>query len=366
VICDAVAVIDVEELFPGREAPDEAMQAAIAAVCVRLGRAVDVVRDGQVSTVVAGAIDGERVAWVEQRWRDAGYEDIDGYELYVDGAGSRMWEIDTYNPWFGCTIHFMRWYGDDLVVIYSEKHHTIVCVLDQGGAPRMRVVHGRWQVVGDLVLYASEARGLVERIHLPDLGVCAPLPADEAAIDLTAGTCEPAAPLVAGTPAFWRQVALRLPEVDEVLAELLIGSLAYRFWEERPPVASTYEEAYAAASGRWNPPCWLPFHWLRTRGMAEAKALLAELEAVAARAPTACNFAEAPAELAARHIAARAGELAAACRAGRLPEGTSCSFWIEWSQVEFAAAKPRFPVAMWSEYQQLRKSAPELLALVRR
>ncbi len=358
-------MIDVEALFPERES-DEAMQAAVASVCARLGRARDVVKDGQVSTVVAGVIDGERVAWVEQRWRDAGYEDIDGYELYVDGAGSRAWEIDTYNPWFGCTVHLMRWYGDDLVVIYSEKHHTIVCVLDRDGAPRMRVVNWRWQVVGDLVLYASEARGLVERIHLPDLAVGAPLPADEAAIDLTAGTCEPAAPLAAGTPAFWRQVALRLPEIDEELGELLIGSLAYRFWEARPAAANTYEDAYAAESGRWNTPCWLPFHWVRTRGLAEGRALLADLEAVAARAPTACSPMEAPAELAARHIAARAGELAAACRAGRLPEGTSCAFWIEWSQIEFAKAESRFPGRMWAAYQQLRKSAPELLALVRR
>jgi len=357
-------VIDVEALFPERESLDE-MQAAIAAVCARLDRAVDVVTDGEASTVVAGVIDGERTAWVEQRWRDAGYEDIDGYVLHMGGAAQAVWEIDTYNPWFGCTVHFMRWYGDELVVIYSEKHHTIVCALDRDGAPRMRVVNWRWQVVGDLVLSASESRGLVERIHLPDLAVCAPLPAEAAAIDLTAGTCGPAAPLAAGDPAFWRQVALRLPEMDERLAEVLIGSLAYRFWDERPPLATTYEQAYAATSGRWNTPCWLPFHWVRSRG-AEARALLADLDAVAARAPTACSLADAPVEQAARHIAARCGELATACRAGRLPEGTSCYFWVEWSQAAFAAAEPLFPGGMWSAYQQLRTSVPDLLAVSRR
>lgn len=360
-------MITVDELFPERDGADEAMQAGAAAVCARLGRPVDEVEDGATSTVIAGVIDGERIAWVVQHWRDSGYEDIDGYSLHMRrGADERVWEVDTYNPWFGCTVHLMRWYGDELAVVYSEKHHTIACVLGFTGAPRLRVLDYRWQAIGDVLLYAGEARGLVERVRLPDLEICAPLPVEEARVDLSAGTCSLLAPLPTQSPGLWRQIALRLPAVDEVLIEVLIGALAYRFWEARPPVSTSYEAAYAAASGRWNPPCWLPFHWIRTRDAAQSRAAIAALDAVAARAPAAYDAADAPSELAARHIAARCAELAAACRADDLPEGTSCYFWVAWSQAEFAGAGPLFPPRMWLAYQGLRTRAAELLALTRR
>jgi hypothetical protein len=335
-------VIEVDGLFPERDEPDAAMTEAIAAVCARLGRPVEVAVDGEVNTIVGGVVDGERVAWVEQRWRSAGYEDIDGYTLRTR---EWAWEVDTYNPWFGCTVHCMRWYGDELAVVYSEKHLTIACVLDRGGAPRMRAVDYRWRLVGDTLVYASDARGLVERISLPELAPWAPLPALVMASELSAGTGEPLAPLCAERRAFWREVARRLPKIDERFVELLIGSLAYRFWEPREPVATTYQEVYSADRG-WNTPCWLAFYWVRTRAGAEGRARLAELDAIAGRRPMACG-----------------SGLAAACRAGRLPDGVSCYFWVDWSQAGFVAAEPLFPPGMWAAWLELRGSGPGLLAL---
>lgn len=350
-------MIEVDELFPERDEPDDAMTEAIAAACARLGRAAEVTTaNGELNTVVAAALDGERVAWVEQRWRNAGYEDIEGYTLWACGATEWGWEVDTYNPWFGCTVHWMRWFGDSLVVVYSEKHRTIACALDREGAPRMRVVSSAWQIVGDTLLFASEARGLVERVSLPELVVWAPLPADAAARELSAGTCSPPASLVEGTPAFWREVARRLPAVDERLVEVLIGSLAYRFWQPRPPVTTSYEQAYAARD-EWNSPCWLAFDWVRSRGEAEMHGLIADLEAIAGRAAVGCGVEEMAAELAARHIAGRCSELAAACRVGRLPEGVSSYFWAPWSQAGFAGAERLFPAGMWAAWLELRESA---------
>lgn len=360
--CDPARVLAADDLFPTRDEPDDARAAAVAAVCARIGRPTERPDgDGYLSTIVGGAIDGERVAWVEQRWRGEAYEDIDEYTLYMQTGDQppRAWVVETYNPWFGCEIYLLRWWGDELVVIYHEKHHTIACVLGPVGPPRMRVIAYRWQRLGDHVLYASEARGLVERLLLPDQSRRAPLAVADAAIDLAAGTCERAPPLSDAPAELQRQIAARLPGVAGATAELLIGALAYRFWDPRPPVSASYSEASAAAHERWNPPCWLPFYWYCTLAGAGARALLADLDAVATRAP---GPGGAPAELAARHIAARCGELAAACRAGHLPEGTACYFWSDWSQAAFVAAQPLFPAGMWSAWTTMRPRAHALLA----
>lgn len=336
------------------------MTAAIAAVCARLGRPVEVVGAGvERSTIVGGVVDGGRVAWVEQRWRDAGYPDIEEYTLFMragDGR-ERAWIVETYNPWFGCEVYLLRWYGEEVVVVYREKHRTIVCTVGLTGAPRICIVDDAWQVVGDLVLYASDARGLVERVRLPDLGMCTPIPIGEAARDLSVGTCASAEPLEPDGAALWSRIEARLPGVSGATAELLIGALAVRFWDAVVPLSESYEEAYRRAHDRWNTPCWLPFHAYRALEGAAAEVLLAELDAVAARVPAAYGPAEASAELAARHIAVRCGELAAACRAGRLPEGATCHFWAEWSQEAFAAEESLFPRGMWRVWRGLAPGA---------
>ena len=353
-------MLDPDELFPSRDEPDEGMTAAIAAVCARLGRAIEVAGPGRArSTIVGGAIDGERVAWVEQRWQDAGYPDIEEYTLTMragDGR-ERAWIVETYNPWFGCEVYLLRWFGDEVVAVYREKHRTIVCTVGFTGAPRLRVIAFAWQIVGDVVLYASEARGLVERVRVPDLTVCTPIPIDEAARDLAAGTCESLEPLVPDGAALWSRIAARLPDVSGVTAELLIGALAYPFWDAPVPLSESYEDAYRRAHDRWNTPCWLPFYAYQALDAGTAEMLLAEFDAIAARAPAAYDPADAPAELAARHIAARCGELAAVCRAGRLPDGVSCHFWVEWSQEAFVAEEPLFPPGMWRVWQGLAPGA---------
>ena len=63
------------------------------------------------------------------------------------------------------------------------------------------------------------------------------------------------------------------------------------------------------------------------------------------------------------HAHARCAELAAVCRAGRLPDGECCYFWVEWSQEVFAGAEGLFPAGMWAVWQGLRPRARELLAL---
>ena len=355
--------MDLDEVFPHLD--DAAAGATgIAEACARLGCPnAWIADDAAEHEIVAGAVDGERLAWVERRALipDSGWEDIE-YTLCMRlGAGPvREWIVDTYNPYFGCTVGYMRWWGDSVVMIYREKHATIVCRVDPDGSPQLRPIEDWWRVAADQVLFASKARGLVERVHLPDLELRGPLPLAAAAEHLASGTYAHLPPLARAPEALWQQIAARLPAVPAAIAELLIGALAYRFWDAWPAPAATYD---GLDRRRWNQPGWLPFYHHHTQSPAGAQTLLAQLELVAARLPAAFDPDDALAELACRHIAARCHELAGVCRAGHLPEETSCYFWVEWSQAEFAGARALFPAGMWAVYEALRPRARELARL---
>ncbi|MBZ5709528.1 hypothetical protein [Nannocystis pusilla] len=360
--------MDVRALFPEREDEVDAEQAvAIDEVCARLGRPREwVADDGFEHTVVGGAIAGERVAWVERRSSgDEGWEDVDYFlRMRVGEVLVREWVVDTYNPYFGCDVGYLRWWGEEVVAIYREKHETIACALGSTGAPRMRPLAFAWKVLGDVVLYESEARGLVERVLLPEFFQGTPMGAATAAELMANGTCPRGQPIGTSPAALQRQIAERLPGLTGPVAELIVGATAYRFWDAWPLPGAKYEEVYS--THRWNPPCWLPFYCYCASSGAEARALLEQLDMVAARRPGEVDAESEAAELACRHIADRCRELAAACRAGHLPGDASCSFWVEWSQTAFSDAEALFPAGMWAAWQALRPRAREMDALARR
>lgn len=359
--CEASAAVDPR--FPPRHDLDLAQRAAIAQVCARIDRPEEwLADDGYEHTIVGGAVDGARTAWVERRSQlRGGWEDVD-YFLRVRAGDAlvREWVVDTYNPYFGCDVGELRFCGDTVAVIYREKHATIVCALAPGAAPRLRAISDDWQIRGDVVLHTSEARGLVEQLRLPDLAPLVPLPRAAAVEHLSSGSYDhsPAQPTDAA--ALQRRIAARLPPLPAATAEMLIGALAYRFWDGWPALASTYDER---GPRRWNTPCWLPFYCHQAARGPDARALLGHLDVVASRPPSAHGPEDISAELACRHIAARCGELAAACRAGHLPEETSCYFWVDWSQAAFAGARALFPGGMWAAWSDLRPRARELREL---
>lgn len=331
---------------------------AIGELCERLGRPeVWVEEDGYEHAIVGGAVEGERVAWVERRSRsDGGWVDVDYFlRARVGGAQVLEWVVDTYNPYFGCEVEFMRWWGEQqIVLVYEEKHRTIAACVELGGRVALRAIGHAWRRVGEWLLFPGEARGLIECVRVPDLAMGAPLP--EALAETRAAG--PAGVGEAGeiqrAITAWVVAGGR---VERALAGLLVGALAYRFWEVPPPVVARYEEL---ASRRWNPPCWLPFYLHATSPAGEAGALVATLEAIAARP---AETTETLVGLACRHVADRCRELAAACRAGRLPEETSCYFWVEWSQEAIAGSRALFPAEFWAAVAALRPQAARLRAL---
>ncbi|WAS94181.1 hypothetical protein [Nannocystis punicea] len=355
--------MDVRELFPERDEIDEVQAAAIAAVAARLGMEREwLAEDDYIHEIVGGAIDGERVAWVERRTKDdGGWVDVDySLRMRVGEVLVREWVVDTYNPYFGCDVGYLRWWGEAVVIVYREKHRTIACRLGLEGAPQLRAIGDGWTALGDVLLHESAARGLVERLQLPELRAATPMPGELANERMSVGACSRGHVLGESPAALQRQIAAGLPEVAAPIAELLVGALAYRFWDPFPPLAATYEEAFD--DHRWNTPCWLPYYLVCASPEAERQVLLAQLDAVAARPPEAFAAEDNAAELACRHIAGRCAELAAACRAGRLPKGESCYFWVDWAQEAFAGAEALFPAGMWKVWQTLRPRAHALQA----
>lgn len=352
----------MDALFPDDE-PDTTE--AIAAACARLGLPEEWSdAAGYEHSIVGGAVDGDRVAWVEQKSRttSGGWQDVDFYLNMCAGDDLlREWMVETYNPYFGCTVHHLRWSGDEVLAIYREKHLTLACALGPSGPPRMRVLDWRWRLLGDVVLYASEARGLVERVHLPSLTRRSPLPYALAATHMADGAC-PNGPPLAEPAALQRALAERLPAPARPFADLLTGALAYRFWDTWPPTATSYEQAHRD-DHRWNVPCWLPFYQYCASEAKAREELLAALDAAAAMRS---GEADDVVELALRHVADRCREIAGACRKGHLPADASDSFWVEWSQEAFAGAQELFPAGMWATWQTLRPRARELDALARK
>lgn len=355
--------MDVRALFPEWDEVSEEQEAEIAAVCARLGRSREwAAEDGYTHAIVGGAVAGERVAWVEKvEEDDGGWVDVDYFLHMRSGEKVREWKVDTYNPYFGCDVGHLRWWDGAVVLVYREKHRTIACRLGPDGSPQLRAIGHGWTVLNEVLICDSRARGLVERIELPALRPMAPLPAALAERSMVMGSCPLGQPITDEPAGLQRRIAAGLPEVAGPIAELLVGALAYRFWEPRPPLAATYAAVFDEE--RWNTPCWLPFYAYWASSAKERQVLLAQLDAVAARAPGEFEGEDDTAELACQHIAARCAELAAVCRAGRLPDGECCYFWVEWSQEVFAGAEGLFPAGMWAVWQGLRPRARELLAL---
>lgn len=79
-----------------------------------------------------------RLAWVEWRMRECGtYEDHTYFLKARDTSGKlRVWEIETVNPYFGCTVQSLTWQDEDVILVYADKHATWEARLGPDGQVR--------------------------------------------------------------------------------------------------------------------------------------------------------------------------------------------------------------------------------------
>jgi hypothetical protein len=161
--------------------------AGIAAVADLLGRPARIEDEqGYEVAIVAGAVHpGEGwPAWVECRCRipsGGGYVDVEFRLKSLAGEAPGLdWVLDCYNPYFGCHVGFLAWHGDDVILIYREKHRTYACSLRPGRPATAVTVADEWLVGDGVLAYRDRENGGVRLLSLPGLSPAGTLDAEQA------------------------------------------------------------------------------------------------------------------------------------------------------------------------------------------
>lgn len=132
--------------------------------------------------VLGGAEDAAtgRVAWVEQRSAPPVGEHVPveiDLRFAWEGRLRAVVEPYTYNPYFGCRVHLARWFGERFVLLYTEKHKTLLSHFDPPyRAQRSVEVDRRLIVDGDAVFHLDTDHGLLRGRVLPSMAETIPLP----------------------------------------------------------------------------------------------------------------------------------------------------------------------------------------------
>lgn len=96
----------------------------------------------------------ERLAWVEWRFKQGqGEREYHNYYLKARTTADDFWrwEIETYNPYFGCDVKFLDWLDDSVILIYEEKHDTYAARLDGVGVKRIKI-SSDWKISGGTLI----------------------------------------------------------------------------------------------------------------------------------------------------------------------------------------------------------------------
>jgi hypothetical protein len=127
-----------------------------------------------VHEITAAAIHPETrwLAWVECicNDQDRRFVDVHFYlRAQMDGELAINWEIETYNPYFGCQVGYLNWHGKRLVMVYREKHNTYVAVLCRGGFRHHLQISDDWIVRDGFIVFIDKEEQNVRRLLLPRL-----------------------------------------------------------------------------------------------------------------------------------------------------------------------------------------------------
>lgn len=324
------------------------------------------------------------VAWVEDLQREppgSPYVDCQ-VALHVARGGRELlvWPLAHYNPFFGTTLLHVATDGERVVLVYHEKHLTLVAVVPLVGPPAIVEASEPLLVLADQVVFAAEERGVLPVRVLPDLRQGSPLvgPAlvsrfektirlDGDRVTVVAGAEAATFALPPGPPApalsflEARRSALGgvLAGAPQPHADALLGAVAHSFWIDSRQVST----GYAGGRRPWSSPYWLPVYWHRqlieAGRRAEAAAVLGMLEEVAARHAA---DGDGPPERLASHLIARSAELRDAIRAGhRLPRGARCWMWEDGAVEALLGWLDRFPPGFVQVFSELRAARPRPL-----
>lgn len=152
-----------------------------------LGRPVKYVdEDGWEQEIIAATALNSRdeLAYVSCTSKDQGNFVAVSFEFRVRDTNGHetISEIESYNPYFGCDVHFMEWRGKSAVLVYREKHATYVATCASGGPACYVKISDYWIVNGDVLGYWFHKDLEVRRLSLPDLAEYSSVSESEAKI----------------------------------------------------------------------------------------------------------------------------------------------------------------------------------------
>jgi uncharacterized protein (TIGR02996 family) len=155
--------------------PDRTAQAA--AVLNRPVQFLDSAGYEMEITAAAVSLWTQAVAYVESRSKWIGeLHDIRYHLRLRDPAGrTAEWEVESYNPYFGCDVRFLEWFGDVAVMIYEEKHDTYVCRFGMDSPAVYKVIEDEWVLSTSQLGHWGYKHVEVQRLTLPDLAEMPPL-----------------------------------------------------------------------------------------------------------------------------------------------------------------------------------------------
>jgi uncharacterized protein (TIGR02996 family) len=167
----------------GSSDPDPWRAEEVAGALGRQVRYID--EQGYERDMVAAATSGATgtMAYVESRSRWSGnVQDISYHLRLRDSAGREAaWEVESYNPYFGCNVGFLDCYGDVVLLIYREKHDTYVCRFGLDSPAEFRAIEDDWVLDGPELGYWGYKETTVRRLAVPALVALPPLSEWEAA-----------------------------------------------------------------------------------------------------------------------------------------------------------------------------------------
>jgi hypothetical protein len=151
--------------------PDPQRVDAASRVLGRVARIVD--EDGYQREMFAAAIDEQAgsVAYVESRAKQLSDRVDIAIHLHVQASDGRKvaWAIVSYNPFFGCNVRFLEWFGETVIMIYREKHRTYVGRLGLAFAAVCKEIDDYWVLKDGVLASRSKNETLVHRLSIPEL-----------------------------------------------------------------------------------------------------------------------------------------------------------------------------------------------------
>lgn len=136
--------------------------------------------DGYEREIIAAAVEVGcgKIVYVECRAKELehGFVDIDFHIHFRDEVGNdQAWSIESYNPYFGCEVGYIKWFEQSVVLIYREKHRTYVCKVAKNDRPVFKKIADDWIINGHILGYQDWQETSVNRLSLPSLDLLEPI-----------------------------------------------------------------------------------------------------------------------------------------------------------------------------------------------